>query len=63
MTVNSGRSHIPFPRNDITSANIDKNAITYEKNELLGIVLDSDFCIEDHICNLCKNKQVKNSTH
>ena len=63
MTVNSGRSHILFSRNDTASANIDKNAITYEKNELLGIVLDSDFCFEDHICNLCKNKQVKNSMH
>ena len=63
MTVNSGRSHILFSRNDTASANIDKNAITYEKNELLDIVLDSGFCFEDHICNLCKNKQVKNSTH
>ena len=36
--------------------------MTENKNELLSIVFDSNFCFEDHIKEHLK-KQVKNSTH
>ena len=49
-----------FSENDNVNANIDDHTITSEnKNELLGIILDSKLSFEDHINNLCK-KQVKN---
>ena len=42
MKINSGKSHILFSGNDNVSANIDDHTIISEnKNELLGIVLDS----------------------
>ena len=42
MKINSGKSHILFSGNDNVSANIDDHTIISEnKNELLGIILDS----------------------
>ena len=42
MKINSEKSHILFSGNDKVSANIDYNIIISEnKNELLGIILDS----------------------
>ena len=55
MKINSGKSHILFSGNDNVSANIDNHTIISEnKNELLGIMLDSKLSFEDHINNLCK---------
>ena len=49
--------------NDNVSTNIDDNIVIPEnKNEQLGIILDSKLSFEDHINNFCK-KQVKNSKH
>ena len=39
----------------------DHTIISENKNELLGIILDSKLSFEDHINNLCK--QIKNSKH
>ena len=48
MKTDSGKIHILFPGNDFESFNIDNNAITFEnKNELLGVVLDSKLSFED----------------
>ena len=42
MKINSGKSHILFSGNDDVSVNIDNHAIIFKnKNELLGIILDS----------------------
>ena len=58
--VNSGKSHILFSENDVVSVNIDNNAITSgNKNELLGIVLDSKLSFEDHLNSLCKKSKSK----
>ena len=63
MKMNSGKSHMLFSGNDNVSANIDNHTIISEnKNELLGIVLDSKLSFEYYINNFCK-KQVKNSKH
>ena len=60
MKINSGKSHILFSGNANVSANIDKHTIISEnKNELLGIVLDSKLSFEDHINNLCKKASQK----
>ena len=62
MKINCGKSHILFSGNDNASANIDDHTIISEnKNELLGIILDSKLSFEDHINNLCKN-QVKSKS-
>ena len=55
MKINSGKSHKLFSGNDNVSDNIDDHTIISEnKNELLGIMLDSKPSFEDHINNLCK---------
>ena len=49
VKINSGKSRILFSEDDVVSVNIDNNAVTSEnKNELLGIVLDSKIYFEDH---------------
>ena len=60
MKINSRKSHILFPGNDNVSANIDNHTIISEnKNEPLGIILDSKLTFEDHINNLCKKASQK----
>ena len=60
MKINSGKSHILFSGNDNVNANIDNHTIISEnKNELLGIILDSKLSFEDHINNLCKKASQK----
>ena len=60
MKINSGKSHILFSGNGNVSANIDNHTIISEnKNELLGIILDSKLSFEDHINNLCKKASQK----
>ena len=55
MKIKSEKSHILFPGNDNVSPNIDDHAIiSGNKNELLGITLDSKLSFEDHINNICK---------
>ena len=59
MKINSGKSHILFSGNDNVSANINDNTnISENKNEPLGIILDSKSSLEDHINNLCKKENV-----
>ena len=55
MKINSGKSHILFSGNDIDNHTI----ISENKNELLGITLDSKLSFEDHINNLCKKGSQK----
>ena len=63
MKIHSGKSHILFSGNDNVSANIDYHTIISEnKNELLGIILDSKLSFEDHINNLCKKASQKLNT-
>ena len=60
MKTNSEKSHILFSRNDNVSDNIDGHTIIFEnKNELLGIILDSKLTFEDHINSLCKKASQK----
>ena len=60
MKINSGKRHIIFSGNDNVSANIDNHTIISEnKNELLGIILDSKLSFEDHINNLRKKPSQK----
>ena len=60
MKTNSGKSHILFSGNDKASTNIDDNIILSEnKNELLGINLDSNFSFEDHINNFSEKASRK----
>ena len=60
MKINSGKSHLLFSGNNNVSANIDNHTIMFEnKNELLGIILDSKLSFEDHINNLCKKASQK----
>ena len=49
-----------FSGNENLSANIDDHTIISEnKNELLGIILDSKLSFQDHINNLCKKASQK----
>ena len=49
-----------FSENDKASANMDDHTIISEnKNELLGIMLDSKLSFEDHINDLCKKASQK----
>ena len=58
MKIDSGKSHILFSGN--VSANInDYTIISENKNEQLGIMLDSKLVFEDHINNLCKKASQK----
>ena len=60
MKINSGKSQMLFSGNENVSANIDNHTITSEnKNELLGIILDSKFSFEDHINNPWKKASQK----
>ena len=60
MKINSGKSHLLFSANDSVSANIDDHTILSEnKNELLGIILDSKLSFEDHMNNVCKKASQK----
>ena len=60
MKITSGKSHILSSGYDNVSANIDDHTIISEnKNELLGIILDSKLSFEDHINNLCKKASQK----
>ena len=60
MKINTEKSHILFSRNDNVSGNIDDNTIICEnKNEQLGIILDSKLSFENHINNLCKKESQK----
>ena len=62
MKMNSGKSHILFSGHDNVNGNIDDNIIISEnKNELLGIILDSKLSFEDHINKLCKKSQKFNA--
>ena len=55
-----GKSHMLFSENDNASANMDDHTIISEnKNELLGIILDSKLSFEDHINDLCKKASQK----
>ena len=55
MKINSGQSHMLFSGDDNVSANIDDCTIISEnKNELLGIILDSKLSFGDYINNFCK---------
>ena len=47
MKINSGKNHMLFPGNDIP-------ILSENKNELLGIILDSKISFEYHIYKLCK---------
>ena len=59
MKINSGKNHILFSGNDNVSANINDNTnISENKNEPLGIILDSKSSLEDQINNLCKKENV-----
>ena len=63
MKIDSGKSHILFSGNDNVSANInDYTIISENKNEQLGIMLDSKLSFEDHINNLCKKPSQKLDT-
>ena len=54
------KSHVLFAEHDNLSAIIDDRTIMSEnKNELLGISLDSKLSFEDHINNLCKKASQK----
>ena len=54
MKINSGKCHMLLSGNDNASANIDDHTIISDnKNELLGIILDSKLSFEDHINKLC----------
>ena len=56
----SRKGHIIFSGNDDVSENIVNNIIICEnKNELLGIMLDSKLSFEDHIDKLCKKMKSK----
>ena len=47
MNINSGKNHILFSANNAVRVYIDNNAIPSEnKNELLGIDLDSNLTYE-----------------
>ena len=60
MTINSGKSHTLFSRNNNVSALVDDTTIISEKkNELLGIILNSKLSFEDHINSLCKDASQK----
>ena len=60
MKINSVKSHILFWGNGNVSTNMDDNTIISEnKNELLGMVLDSKLFLKDHIKNLCKKASQK----
>ena len=60
MKIDSGKNHILFSGNDHVSANInDYTIISENKNEQLGIMLDSKLVFEDHINNLCKKASQK----
>ena len=60
MKLNSGKSHILFSGNDNVSANIDNHTIiSKDKNELLGIILDSKLFFEDQINKLCQKASQK----
>ena len=60
MKINTEKSHILFSRNDNVSGNIDDNTIISEnKNEQLGIILDSKLSFENHINKLCKKANQK----
>ena len=58
--MNNGKSRILFAGNDNVSTNIDDHTVISEnKNELLGIILDSKFSFEDHINNPWKKASQK----
>ena len=60
MKTNSRKKHILFSRNDNVSANSDDNTtISENKNELVGIVLDSKLPFKDHIKNVSKEASQK----
>ena len=60
MKINSGKSHMLFSGNDNLSVNIDNHIITSEnKNEIIGIILDSKLFFEDHKNNTCKKASQK----
>ena len=60
MKTNSRKKHILFSGNDNVSANSDDNTtISENKNELVGIVLDSKIPFKDHIKNVSKEASQK----
>ena len=60
MKINNRKSYMLFSGNDNIIANIDDHTIiSINKNELLGIILDSKLPFEDHINNLCKKASQK----
>ena len=55
MKINIVKCHIPFSGTDSVSANIDDfTTISENRNELLGIIMDSKLSFENHINNLFK---------
>ena len=63
MKISGGKSHLLFSGHDNVSANIDRHTIISEnKNELLGIILNSKLSFEDHINNLCQKASQKLNT-
>ena len=59
MKINS-INNIPFSGNNNVSANIDNHTIIPEnKNEVLGVILDSKLSFEDYVNNLCKKGSQK----
>ena len=60
MKIKSGKSHILFSGNSNVSANIENpDIISEDKNELVGVILDSKLSFEDLINNLCKKASQK----
>ena len=60
MKVNTDKSHLLLSGNIKLTSNIDKNIIeSEEKQELLGVIIDSRLTFEEHVNNLCKKASQK----
>ena len=60
MKVNTDKSHLLLSGNTKLTSNIDNNIIeSEEKQELLGVIIDSRLTFEEHVNNLCKKASQK----
>ena len=60
MKVNTDKSHLLLSGNIKLTSNIDNNIIEYEeKQELLGVIIDSRLTFEEHVNNICKKASQK----